>query len=57
MNHGWHAESTDGLKGAWGFVFLSGYSGCNGCSGHLVSHPQLLDVGCCSAAEGLVVVV
>ena len=45
MNHRWQSESTDGPKGGWSCVFLSG---CNGCSGHL-THTQLLDVVWCSA--------
>ena len=35
VNHGWQSESTDGPKGGWSCVF---WSGCNGCSGHLVGH-------------------
>ena len=35
VNHGWQSEATDGLKGGWNRVFLSGY---NGCSGHVVGH-------------------
>ena len=32
-NHGWQSESTDGPKGGWSCVF---WSGCSGCSGHLI---------------------
>ena len=35
VNHGWHSEFTDGPKGGWSCFF---WSGCNGCSGHLVGH-------------------
>ena len=35
VSHGWQSEPTDGLKGGWSCVF---WSGCNGCSGHLVGH-------------------
>ena len=54
MTHGWQSESTAGLKGGWSCVFWSGYNGCS-CSGHLVGHPQLLDVVWCSAAVVVVV--
>ena len=58
VNHGWQSESTDGLKGGWGCVFGSGYTGC---CGHLVGHlthniPRLLEVVWCSAAVVVVVV-
>ena len=35
VNHGWQSEATDGPRGGWSCVF---WSGCNGCSGHLVGH-------------------
>ena len=41
VNHGWHSESTDGLKRGWVVLFWSGY---NGCSGHLVGHLCVLCV-------------
>ena len=47
MSHGWQSESTDGPKGGWSCVF---WSGCNGCSGHL------LDVMWFSAVVVVVVV-
>ena len=52
VTHGWQSESTDGGKGGWSCVF---WTGCNGCSGHLVLHVThncwiLLDVMWCSAA-------
>ena len=54
MMHGWQSESTDGPKGGWSCVFLSG---CDGCSMLQWSpHPQLLDVVWCSAAVVVVVV-
>ena len=55
MNHGWQSESTDELKGRWSCIF---WSGCNGCSGHLVGHlTRNCYVVWCSAAVAVVVVV
>ena len=51
MTHGWQSEPTDGPKGGWSCVFLSG------CNVAVVTSPQLLDAVWCSAVVVVAVVV